>query len=69
MRSLLKVFISLFFTKTFWVDDVHIIKETHKAYLLQFCNQQQWYPKSKIYQSDDKHKRIKVDKFWMMKFT
>ena len=69
MRSLLKLFTDLFIFNTFWVGDVDIIKETQKAYLLEFCNQQQWYPKSKVYKYDKKLKRIKVDNFWLNKFV
>jgi len=56
------------FRSTFWVNDVEFIRETDKAYLLKFCYQKQWYPKSKVYDVDKKNNRIKVDSFWETKF-
>ena len=69
MRSILKTLVKLFTSNTFWVEDVYVLKETEKAYFLEFCNQKEWYPKSKIYRYDETKKRIKVDLFWLKKFS
>lgn len=65
----MKLLLSVITNKTYWIEDIEIIKETNKAYLIKFCNQQKWYPKSKIYSIDKKRNRIKVDDFWLLKFT
>jgi len=57
------------FKKRFWVNEVTVLKETEKAILLKFCDQKEWYPKSKIFKVDKEKKRVKVDDFWLRKFA